>query len=122
MHRSTEQKRTHRPREQTGGCQGGVGWMGSLGLADPNLQVDKQQGPTEEHRELYSLSWCHKRRKHSPKGGQVKSHLQGVSNVGAVSESNRQMIQKSRKTQTPVGQPSHCTAPPWVRWQHILWL
>ena len=40
---STEQKQTHRHREQTGGCQReggggeGEGWTGSLGLADANF-------------------------------------------------------------------------------------
>ena len=37
------QKQTHRHREQTCGCQGGVrvreGWSGSLGLADANYYL-----------------------------------------------------------------------------------
>ena len=37
----------------------GKGWIGSLGLADANnniiYRMDKQQGPTVQHRELYSL-------------------------------------------------------------------
>ena len=39
MNLFTEQKQTHRRREQTGGCQGGgggEGWSGNLGLADTN--------------------------------------------------------------------------------------
>ena len=40
MNLSTQQKQTHRHREQTCGCQGGggweEGWSGSLGLADAN--------------------------------------------------------------------------------------
>ena len=36
----------------------GEGRIGSLGLADANFtyRMDKQQGPTVEHRELYSIS------------------------------------------------------------------
>ena len=38
MNLSTKQKQTHRHREQTHGCQEGVGegWIGSMGLADAN--------------------------------------------------------------------------------------
>ena len=36
-------KQTHRRREQTCGCQGGMevgeGWIGSLGLADANYYI-----------------------------------------------------------------------------------
>ena len=42
MHLSSEQKQTHRRREQTCGCQGvgtGKGWSGSLGLADANYCI-----------------------------------------------------------------------------------
>ena len=41
MNLFTKQKQTHRHREQTGGCQGGVGerWIGSLGLADANYYI-----------------------------------------------------------------------------------
>ena len=36
------------------------GWRGRLGLEDMSLyRVDKQQGPTVQHRELYSMS-CEK--------------------------------------------------------------
>ena len=39
----TKQKQTHRRREQTCGCQGGVGveeeWIVSLGLADTNYYI-----------------------------------------------------------------------------------
>ena len=57
-----KQKWNHRHREQICGCYGGgVGerWTGSLGLADKNYyiqKIDKQQGPTVQHRELYSVS------------------------------------------------------------------
>ena len=38
------------------------GWTGSLGLVDANyyiypFRMDKQRGPTAEHRELYPISW-----------------------------------------------------------------
>ena len=41
MNLSTKQKQTHRHREQTCGCQGGVGEgrTGSLGLADANYYI-----------------------------------------------------------------------------------
>ena len=43
MNLSTEQKQTHRYREQTCGCQGGsregMGWTGSLGLVDANKDI-----------------------------------------------------------------------------------
>ena len=43
MNPSMNQKQTHRHREQTYGCQGGVGvepgWTGSLGLADANYYM-----------------------------------------------------------------------------------
>ena len=43
MRLPTEQKQTHRHREQTCGCQGGggieEGWTGSLGLADANYYI-----------------------------------------------------------------------------------
>ena len=63
MNLSTTQKQTHKHREQTCGCQGG-GWQGAgmdwgLGLAVAHYYIyrmDKQQGPTVEHRELYSIS------------------------------------------------------------------
>ena len=62
---STKQKQTHRHREQNCGCQGGgsVG-EGGLGVWDQQMQIiiyrmDKQQGPTVQHRELYSVS-CNK--------------------------------------------------------------
>ena len=40
----------------------GVGWIGSLGLADANCfiyiyRMDEQQGPTIQHREQYSISY-----------------------------------------------------------------
>ena len=42
MNLPVKQKRTHRHREQTCGCQGGgvgEGWIGSLGLADANYYI-----------------------------------------------------------------------------------
>ena len=63
MNLSMKQKQTHRQGEQTCGCQwrGGRrrGWeVGSLGLADASYiyRTNKQQGPTVQHRELYSVS------------------------------------------------------------------
>ena len=62
MKLSTKQKHIHRHREQTGGCQGGGGW-GRAGVGGGGEQMqtitqrmDTQQGPTAEHRELYSIS------------------------------------------------------------------
>ena len=54
MNISAKQKQTPRHREETWGFQWGWGQgrIGSLGLADTNYRVDKQQGPTVEHREL----------------------------------------------------------------------
>ena len=57
-----KQKQTHRHREQTCGCQGGR--EGSIGIWDQQIQttnykIDKQQGLTVQHRELYSIS-CYK--------------------------------------------------------------
>ena len=63
MNLSTKQKQTHRHREQICGCQRGEGegegWNESLGLVEANyyIQMDKQQGPTVEHRKLYPNSW-----------------------------------------------------------------
>ena len=60
MNISMKQKQTHRHREQNCGGQGVMeeGRTGSLGLAGANdyIQMDKQQGPTVQHRELYSIS------------------------------------------------------------------
>ena len=62
MNLSTKQKQTHRHREQTCGCQGEGGWgRNGLGVWDQQMQtsiyrMDKQQGPTVEHREPYSIS------------------------------------------------------------------
>ena len=43
MNLSTKQKKTHRHREQTCGCQGGgkerEGWTGSLWLVDANYDI-----------------------------------------------------------------------------------
>ena len=55
-------KQAHRHREQTCGCQGGGGWeKDGLGVWGQQMQtiiyrMDKQQRPTVEHRELYSIS------------------------------------------------------------------
>ena len=46
MNLPAEQKQTHRPGEQTYGCQGrggvGEGWTGSLGLADANRHIQNK--------------------------------------------------------------------------------
>ena len=60
---STKQKQTHRHKEQTCGCQeGGSGGEEGLGVQDQQMQtiicrMDKQQGPTLQHREQYSISY-----------------------------------------------------------------
>ena len=57
-----KQKQTHRHRTQACGCQGGGGQGNDrLGVWDQQMQtivyrMDKQQGPTVQHRELYSIS------------------------------------------------------------------
>ena len=62
MNLSAKQKQTHRHKEQTCGCQGGREWeRDGLGVWDWQMQtviqrMDKQQGPTVQHRELYSIS------------------------------------------------------------------
>ena len=62
---SMKRKQTHRHREQTCGCQGGERWERvGLGVWDQQMEtgiyrMDKQQGPTVQHRELYSVS-CYK--------------------------------------------------------------
>ena len=64
MNLSMKQKQNHRHREQTGGCQGGgMGWeregVGGWGqqMWAFIYRMDKQQGPTVQHRELYSISY-----------------------------------------------------------------
>ena len=63
MNISMKEKQNHIHREQTCGFQGGgcwgEGWRGRLGVADVSFiyRVDKQQGPTVDHRELYSISY-----------------------------------------------------------------
>ena len=63
MNLSMKQKETRRHREQTCGCQGGGGWgRDGLGVWDQQMQtiiyrMDKQQGPSVQHRELYSVSY-----------------------------------------------------------------
>ena len=65
MNLSMKQKQTHRHREQTCGCQGGGGWgRDGVGVWDSQMQtiiyrMETQQGPTVEHREIYSTS-CYK--------------------------------------------------------------
>ena len=62
MNLSMKQKQTHRHREQTCGCQGGGGWeRDGVGVWDQQMptsiyKLGKQQGPTVEHRDLYSTS------------------------------------------------------------------
>ena len=62
MNLSTRQKQTHRYRERTcGGQEKGVWGRDRLGAWNQQMQniiyrIDKQQGPTEQHRELYSVS------------------------------------------------------------------
>ena len=59
MNLSMKQKQTHRHREQTCGCQGGGEWgrdgLGVQGwqMQTITLRMDKQQGLTVQHRELY---------------------------------------------------------------------
>ena len=61
MNLLTKQKQTHRHRKQTYGYQRGRGGKDKLGVWNQQIQTtiykrDKQQGPTVEHRELYSVS------------------------------------------------------------------
>ena len=65
MNLFTQQKQTHRHRKQTCGYQWGKGAGGGGGINQEfgiNRQhttiykIDKQQGPTVQHRELYSIS------------------------------------------------------------------
>ena len=66
MNLSMKQKQNHGRREQTGGCQGGGVWERvGVGVWHQQMQtgiyrMDKQQGPTVQRRELYSIS-CDKR-------------------------------------------------------------
>ena len=62
MNLSVKQKQTHKHREQICGCQegGGQGRDG-VGGWDQQMQtiiykMDKQQGPSVQHRELYPIS------------------------------------------------------------------
>ena len=60
----TKQKETHRPRKQIYGYQRGNGRRDKLRVGDwqtPTTiyKIEKQQGPTVQHRELYSIS-CNK--------------------------------------------------------------
>ena len=61
MNLSMKQKQTHRHREQTCGCQWGGGVWERMewefgGQQTSIYKMDKHQGPTVQHRELYSLS------------------------------------------------------------------
>ena len=62
MNLSMKQKQIHRYKEQICGCQGwecGEGWIGSWDqqIQTITYRMDKQQGPTVQHRELYSISY-----------------------------------------------------------------
>ena len=61
MNLFTKQKQTHRHRKQTYGYQRGKVGGNKLGVWDQQIQttiykIEKQQGPTVQHRELYSIS------------------------------------------------------------------
>ena len=61
MNLPMKQKQNQGHTEETGGCQGGEGGRVGWGVWDQQMQtgiyrMDKQQGPTVEHRELYSIS------------------------------------------------------------------
>ena len=62
MNLFTKQKQTHRYRKQTYGYQRGMGGgRDKLGVWDQQIhttiyEIDKQQEPTVQHRELYSIS------------------------------------------------------------------
>ena len=64
MNLFTEQKQTHRHRKQTWSPKGiaGVGWRHKLGVWDEHIhsttyKMGKQQGPTVQNRDLYSISY-----------------------------------------------------------------
>ena len=61
MNLSTKQKQTPIHREQTCGCQGKWGGDGPGGWDQQRqtimYRMDKQQGPTVEHRELDPISY-----------------------------------------------------------------
>ena len=65
MNLFTKQKQTHGCRKQTYGCQWGKGWeRNKLEVWDQQMltviyRIDKEQGPTVQHRELYLIS-CNK--------------------------------------------------------------
>ena len=57
-----KQKQTHRHREQTCGCRARGGDWDRLRVWAQQMQtityrMDKQQGPTVQHKEPYSISW-----------------------------------------------------------------
>ena len=62
MNLFTKQKETHRHRKQIYGYQRGKAGGDKVGVWDQQIQttiykIDKQQGPTVQHRELYSVSF-----------------------------------------------------------------
>ena len=65
MNISMKQKQTHRHREHTSGCQGGVKWRRyGLGIWGQQMQIiiykiAKPQDPTEQQRKLYTV-FCDK--------------------------------------------------------------
>ena len=65
MNLSTKQKQTHRLRKQTYGYQRGKVGGSKLGVWDWHVhtavfKTDNQQGPTVQHRDLYSI-FCNNR-------------------------------------------------------------
>ena len=62
MNLFTKQKQTHRHRKQTYDYRRGKGDRDKLGVWDQQIQttiykIDKRQGPSVQHRELYSVSF-----------------------------------------------------------------
>ena len=60
MNSFTKQKQSHRCRKQTYGYQGGRGGGDKFGIWDEQIhttmnKIDDKQGPTVQHRELYSI-------------------------------------------------------------------
>ena len=63
MNLSTQQRQTHRHREQTHGYKRGGPWgRDRLGVCAQQMQtityrMDEERGPNVQHKELYSISW-----------------------------------------------------------------